>query len=211
MSVAALNYPTHRGTATAFPLSAYGLSAFFYATVSSLAFGDNPSKLLLLLAAGTFSMCFVGFFFLRVVSHPSGYSAIPGEGERRRSQSTRMTRSKSRERKHSTANLSHEPGRQPVARDENTSRNGDFPKGLVENPKSSEMPSTETEISSLISKSSSSIPGDDSVRDKDGRNNDEHNSRYVDIRGFALLPTIEFWQLFLMLGLLTGVGLMTIK
>lgn len=33
----------------------------------------------------------------------------------------------------------------------------------------------------------------------------------LDIRGFALLRHVEFFQLFAMLGLLTGIGLMTIK
>ena len=38
-----------------------------------------------------------------------------------------------------------------------------------------------------------------------------HDSHGLDIRGLALLPRVEFWQLFLLLGLLTGIGLMTIK
>ncbi len=37
------------------------------------------------------------------------------------------------------------------------------------------------------------------------------NSHRLDIRGMALLRKVEFWQLFAMLGLLTGIGLMTIK
>ncbi len=41
--------------------------------------------------------------------------------------------------------------------------------------------------------------------------NDGVYSRHVDIRGRALLPIPEFWQQFILLGLLTGVGLMTIK
>lgn len=40
-------------------------------------------------------------------------------------------------------------------------------------------------------------------------NSDE--SVYPDIRGVALLKSIEFWQLFLTMGLLSGIGLMTIK
>ncbi|KAF3908198.1 hypothetical protein AA313_de0202458 [Arthrobotrys entomopaga] len=33
----------------------------------------------------------------------------------------------------------------------------------------------------------------------------------IDIRGWALTQHTEFWRLFLMLGILTGIGLMTIK
>jgi hypothetical protein len=38
-----------------------------------------------------------------------------------------------------------------------------------------------------------------------------HNSHHVDITGFALLNRPEFWQIWILMGLLTGVGLMTIK
>jgi hypothetical protein len=34
---------------------------------------------------------------------------------------------------------------------------------------------------------------------------------HVDIRGWALVRSIDFWLIFTMLGSLTGVGLMTIK
>lgn len=33
----------------------------------------------------------------------------------------------------------------------------------------------------------------------------------VDIRGWKMLPKLEFWQLFSLMGIMTGVGLMTIK
>ena len=73
-----------------------------------------------------------------------------------------------------------------------------------DSPESSE----EHESSSLLS--STSGPGD--VTPQRTRKADaNHDIRHVDIRGFALLPHAEFWQLFLMLGLLTGIGLMTIK
>lgn len=66
------------------------------------------------------------------------------------------------------------------------------------------------EQSSLISRSSA-----DDVEDlsssKHTQTDANHESPHLDIRGFALLPLPEFWQLFSMLGLLTGIGLMTIK
>lgn len=36
-------------------------------------------------------------------------------------------------------------------------------------------------------------------------------SQRLEITGFAIVRMIEFWQLFIILGLLAGVGLMTIK
>lgn len=63
-------------------------------------------------------------------------------------------------------------------------------------------PSTET--SSLISGPGDLVDDDDSASKKS-----THSS--TDITGLALLYKYEFWQLWVLLGLLTGVGLMTIK
>jgi hypothetical protein len=67
------------------------------------------------------------------------------------------------------------------------------------------MPETD-ETSSLMSPSSALAPGNvfegNSVKD---------HAHRVDIRGLKMLPLIEFWQLFALMGILTGVGLMTIK
>lgn len=75
----ATNWPRHRGTATAFPLSGFGLSAFLFTFVSGFAFPDDTSGLLLLLAAGTFCMVFTGMLFLRILPASSPYEAIPEE------------------------------------------------------------------------------------------------------------------------------------
>ena len=67
IKVSALNYPDHRGTATAFPLAAFGLSAFFFSILGTFLYeGDDISKFLLTLATGTFTCVAVSFFFLRV-------------------------------------------------------------------------------------------------------------------------------------------------
>ena len=73
---AALNWPNHRGTATAFPLAAFGLSAFFFSTISGLAFPDDTSGYLLLLSIGTFCLVFISFFFLHVIHPASSYTAL---------------------------------------------------------------------------------------------------------------------------------------
>ena len=75
VKTSALNWPHHRGTATAFPLAAFGLSAFFFSIFAQYIFPGSTGDFLLLLAAGTFGMTFISFFFLRVLPH-SAYSAI---------------------------------------------------------------------------------------------------------------------------------------
>ena len=66
------------------------------------------------------------------------------------------------------------------------------------------------ETSSLMSKSTVSLH--DEVEDGGAKvGKAAHDPHRLDIRGLAMLPRPEFWQLFTLLGLLTGVGLMTIK
>ncbi|KAI9886668.1 MAG: hypothetical protein M1823_001511 [Watsoniomyces obsoletus] len=144
IKIPALNWPDHRGTATAFPMAGFGLSAFFFSALAAMAFPDNTSKFLLVLAVGTFSMVSASLFFLRVVKHSAVYSALPTQED------------------HS----------QP------TSRQSERPKSIIQRR------------------------GAGSIK--------EHKTE-LDIRGMALLPKLEFWILFVLLGTLTGIGLMTIN
>lgn len=212
LSIAALNWPNHRGTATAFPLAAFGLSAFFFATISSLAFEDETGHFLLLLAVGTFAMCFVGFFFLWVIPHPQSYHALL-ENDRRHSQSTQLTRSISGDRKRHSIRFAEEPGTQNTAVDENVYSYCGLAKdsrSACEASDAHERAADET--SSLLSDSSSaSIPGDVPSQNLEDEAAENSSSHHPDIRGFNMILRAEFWQLFLLMGLLAGVGLMTIK
>jgi hypothetical protein len=76
------------------------------------------------------------------------------------------------------------------------------------------------ETSSLVSKQitsprDSSDAGDDHAENRSYHNNadeaEQNGSHHPDIRGLALLSKPEFWQLFSIMALLSGVGLMTIK
>jgi hypothetical protein len=62
------------------------------------------------------------------------------------------------------------------------------------------------ENSSLLS-----VPGDIVDPDDDAASLKSHRSHCLDVTGLSLLYKIEFWQLWIIMGLLTGVGLMTIK
>ena len=82
MKVCTTNWPQHRGTATAFPLGAFGLSAFGYTMLSSLVFKSDTGKFLLFLAVGTFAMVSAGSLFLRILP-TSSYDALPTDEPRR--------------------------------------------------------------------------------------------------------------------------------
>lgn len=76
IKAAAMNFPNARGTATAFPLAAFGLSAFFWSEMAGILFPNDTSKFLLLLAVGTSVMAFVGTFFLNIDHSQSQYTAV---------------------------------------------------------------------------------------------------------------------------------------
>lgn len=185
IKTSALNWPHHRGTATAFPLAGFGLSAFFFSIFSQFIFSGDTDDFLLLLAAGTSGMTFLSFFFLRVHPHLA-HTDLLGNDALARANSNPLRRTRSEERKCLG-------GREVVQPDFVTFA----PRDMADS----------TETSSLMSKTSSS-PGD---IDEDESNVDKDHFHRIDIRGFQMLYTPEFWFQFALMGILTGIGLMTIN
>lgn len=110
VKVSALNWPHHRGTATAFPLAAFGLSAFFFSAFAQIAFEGNTGDFLLLLAAGTSGIIIVSFFFMHIYPH-SAYSSLPTNDSPSSTDSNPLTRTRSQEAKHmKNRRASMEPG-----------------------------------------------------------------------------------------------------
>ena len=208
VKTSALNWPHHRGTATAFPLAAFGLSAFVFSIFSQFILSGDTGDFLMLLACGTFGLTFVSFFFLQVLPH-SSYAALPATDGMGRSESNPLRRTKSEERKYASERGALEPGR-------SISHPLNFPQstaGVLNCPKlgteSSESSTSETdETSSLMSKDSS----DDHIDIAEDENSvDKERPCRLDVRGLQLLPKAEFWFLFALMGILAGIGLMTIK
>lgn len=112
IKASALNWPHHRGSATAFPLAAFGLSALFFSSISTLIAPGDVGDFLMLLAIGTFGLVFISFFFLRVYPNPA-YAALSrvDEDEAEGSQSNRLHRTKSEESRRSRRSLIIEPGK----------------------------------------------------------------------------------------------------
>lgn len=71
------------------------------------------------------------------------------------------------------------------------------------------------EVSSLLSKpeslQDSPINDGHGIWSHQSGEDDEDGSHYSDIRGLALFKKREFWQQFILMALLSGIGLMTIK
>ena len=207
--VAASNFPDHRGTATAFPLAAFGLSAFFWSTISSLIFHDDTGRFLLLLALGTFFLTLVSIPFLRIMPPNDPYHPLSSSGSS--VESRRLSRTKSSEHSLHTEEFgesgthSSNSGPQPQARGRSFSS--------VSN---SHNDPDLGEASSLVRSSRESVHEGHPNRNTDEDHDDALSDVTIDlphpdIRGLAMLAKVEFWQLFLAMALLSGLGLMTIK
>lgn len=110
IKASALNWPHHRGTATAFPLAAFGLSAFFFSSISTLLAPGDVGDFLMLLATGTFGLVFITFFFLRVYPH-SAYTALKATEDAEGVESNLLHRTKSEDSKRARRSVDVEPGK----------------------------------------------------------------------------------------------------
>lgn len=135
-----------------------------------------------------------------MVPVPGAYSAIPpAESEYT---GNRLRRTRSGEAQSAAKDIYQEPGT-------STSSQGVV---RVTNPDH-----TPDETSSFLTDSSSSSEEEDRMVAESTTgcgvisNNDVHHGHHIDIRGWALTRSTDFWLLFTLLGLLTGTGLMTIK
>ncbi|ESU07297.1 hypothetical protein FGSG_01930 [Fusarium graminearum PH-1] len=213
VKTSALNWPKTRGTATAFPLAAFGLSAFFFSFVGAVFFPGNPSAFLELLAWGTSGLTFGSFFFLKVYHDQPEYEAVPASDDTQSdpSSSSQQFRPGSSEepKPFRSSRMDNEPASSSAAAPDSTGSLGtplapEF--GLVvapENPEDLEVGERSPLISRPSSRTDQPLLGNNYIN-SDG-------SHPLDIRGLALLRSVSFWHLFIIMGILAGVGLMTIK
>ena len=198
---AASNFAEHRGTATAFPLAAFGLSALFWSNVSTLIFKEDTGRFLLLLALGTSILSLVSIPFLRIFPNEP-YTSVPHHAPAEAAESRRLRRpsngvERSDELHNSTA---FERDHSAHARTQ-SSASHHYIGGYSHNDSD--------ENSSLVSKPDGR-PSFDTL-DDDYLEDVAMEAHHPDIRGLAMLKYVEFWQLFLTMALLSGIGLMTIN
>ncbi|PQK09700.1 hypothetical protein BB8028_0002g00240 [Beauveria bassiana] len=207
VKVSALNWPHHRGTATAFPLAAFGLSAFFFSFLGSILFPGDPSSFLKLLAWGTVALTFAGFFFLKAYPHTSSYQAVPGtEPSASSVPGQRLRRTSSARRHQQRAMFDDEPG-----------MSNNFTTTQI-TAEQSGPGSAATQVAggagteeAVPDESSSLMSGTSAVNHDGNASVDRDAFHHVDIRGFQLLTCLDFWQLFTIMSILAGAGLMTIN
>ncbi|KAH8427471.1 putative MFS transporter [Aspergillus melleus] len=216
IKTAASNFPTHRGTATAFPLAAFGLSAFFWSTISAIIFKDDTGRFLLLLAIGTCILNLISIPMMQIVPPYEPYSSVP-RGRSPGVESRRLLKTKSSDLRSNrddsdlagtqSSDAFDAPPSSQHERSPSAASNYHAPSGHK---------SDLDETSSLVSKANSRTSRE-SHHDHDADDDDDAlsdvvpDSPHPDIRGLAMLPRVEFWQLFLTMALLSGIGLMTIN
>ncbi|GFP53631.1 hypothetical protein ACSS6W_001202 [Trichoderma asperelloides] len=198
VKTSALNWPSHRGTATAFPLAGFGLSAFFFSFVGAILFPGSTSSFLLLLAWGTFGLTSVGYFFLKV--HPQvSYQEVPTQSSEPSSSGRGRSRSVTEPGMLSNPEAVHPdlalPPQAPPESDASRAN-------ILYDTEAGDAPSTETS-SLLAGAAGTEIVGGSSV--------DQDVSYRLDVRGVKLLLCLDFWQLFSIMAILAGTGLMTIN
>ncbi|KAG5928461.1 hypothetical protein E4U42_000594 [Claviceps africana] len=204
VKTSALNWPFHRGTATAFPLAAFGLSAFFFSSLGALFFPGDSSAFLKLLSCGTFGLIFAGFFFLRVYPQP-GYHAVTNPGSRLPSFSNQSRTSQ---------DYSQSPHHHPAAEPGTSSITASVATPTMPSVIHSEPTPGDTPISNEVADEDSSLLSptlSENTANVEASNVDTDRTRHVDIRGLKLLRNQSFWLLFTIMAILSGVGLMTIK
>ncbi|KAJ6126935.1 hypothetical protein N7523_002547 [Penicillium sp. IBT 18751x] len=198
IKTAASNFPDHRGTATAFPLAAFGLSALFWSNISTFVFKDDTGRFLLLLAIGTSVLSFCSIPFLRIFPHEP-YSSVSHVDAGDLSESQLLRRQSVPEASDSNNSTGFENGQSAHARTQS----------VVSNYRQGGHPHETDETSSLVSKSDVRRSFD--TLDDDFLDEVAVEAHHPDIRGLAMLKYVEFWQLFLTMALLSGIGLMTIN
>jgi MFS family permease len=214
VKTSAINWPDHRGTATAFPLAAFGLSAFFFSLFGSFLVPGDTGNFLLLLACGTFGLPTIGFFFLKTYPAPTDYQAVPSAEQvidsptRDSSDGPKPSRfvlegDVSSEPGTSTLSSSHEPPSVATAAHTQPSAPSQPSAGPLAAADLYGQVDVDEDTPLLQSPSPEAQAARTSV--------DTGRSHRVDIRGIELLRTLGFWQLFSIMAILAGVGLMTIK
>lgn len=176
------------------------MSALFWSNISTLIFKDDTGRFLLLLAIGTSVLSFCSIPFLRIFPHEP-YSSVSHADAGDLSDSQLLRRQSVTDASDSNNHNStgFENGQSAHARTQS----------VVSNYRQGGHPHETDETSSLVSKSD--IRRSFDTLDDDFLEEVAVEAHHPDIRGIALIKHVEFWQLFLTMALLSGIGLMTIK
>ncbi|KAI0002902.1 major facilitator superfamily domain-containing protein [Russula compacta] len=207
MNATAKSFPDHfRAMAVALVMSGFGLSAFFFSSISHMLFPGNTSDFLLVLGLGTSIPMVFGYFFVRRIPLPShgvtgssnNYQPLATSGDldeyQRHDSSSTPFQSQSEVNEEGGSHeriLQHSPRRHS---------------GIANVPLSETVELfSSNDFENHDKPSSLSLPSQDHVSDKivEGRG--------VDLHRWTLVKSVDFWIMCSIHSLLAGTGLMYIN
>lgn len=186
IKTAALNLPAARGTAVAFPLAAFGLSAVFFTTIASLLVPNDTAGFLALLAVLTSTLCLINLPFLKFPPHHQHHLSVTGDDSQ-----TDGYVAITEDNAATSAGSSYEP---TLSGSNNSSNTSGKP---IHTTAEDVDPAFETD---------SDNDEEDNIKIRQLHEHDLHHSFTV----WEMFATVEFWAQFWVLGLLAGVGQMYI-
>ncbi|SNX81493.1 uncharacterized protein MEPE_00198 [Melanopsichium pennsylvanicum] len=197
---------SRRGTATALVLSGFGLSAFFYSSLSHLLFPGNTGDYLLLLAFGSMTSMLIGLGLIKIIPPIDAIevgqveTATRGNGNyRRRRASSEIS---------ARATVWHQPealSNDPTDDEEDEEEERLDPRSGAHASSSRTQDDTETNIS----ESQGLLTGRD--ESKRSKIRTEVDPAHIDISGRRLFKQIDFYLIFLVMTLVSGAGLLLIN
>lgn len=205
IKTAALNFPASRGTAVAFPLAAFGLSALLFSTLSAIYFPGDTAGFLQLLGVGTSFLCLVNLPFVRfpttAVSEKPALN--PQDIQSALASST----------KYGTTDIRVTDREIPSRKDSQSTLAAPFSPGIL-TPRGEAAARPNSDSSTPMGYSPVTLFGNGVKNDTDEITRSMSPSMPViaerNLTGWELIGTSEFWSQFLILGLLAGVGQMYI-
>ena len=196
IKTATMNWPTHRGSATAFPLAGFGLSAFLFSLIAGLAFNNNVAGLLLLFTVGTFLIIVLSTWFLQIVPMATPYASVPSTPDPEID-----GRDASIQGRHQ-GRMSERTPYVPISPGYLEASSAKDPQSRLLRDAGSVEPVNSIKNFEPSPARSSSFSHEAVI---------ERDSIYDNVRGIRMLKHGEFYELFILMGIMTGTGLMTIK
>lgn len=203
LCVGAINFPNHRGTATSLPIAAFGLSAFFFSTVAG-AISNDTDDFLLIVTIGTFFMTCIPGFIMKTTPTTPIYTPLPTSAPRVSLYDSQTAKTKPRE-----GSRRRDASLEPGTRHE-TTISASSSSSSARSRSNDRLVSGADEAQKRELRLSLDEPIAEDTAPKDD-NSDHPHSLFADVRGLSILKYSQCYELFILFGLLTGTGLMTIK
>lgn len=200
---------TRRGTATALVLSGFGLSAFFYSSLSHWLFPGNTGDYLLLLAFGGMTSMLLGLMLVKITpteAVTSSDAASGVDGRRRSIGSPGYARQRSSSDIGSRATIWDRP--ESLSAEASDDESEQLRRDVASGSRSRAAPSEADPSDELDPESQGLLTGRNETKNRTVR---EVRPEVIDISGRELFKQVDFYLIFSVMTLVSGAGLLLIN